>query len=42
MVFGLLEGQDRWLGDRWDELSDAERDELPNLLIGLLRRLVRA
>lgn len=42
MVFGLLEGQDRWLGDRWNDLSDQERDGLPNLLIGLLRRLVQA
>lgn len=42
MVFGVLEGQDRWLGDRWTELSDEERDGLPNLLIGLLRRLVQA
>lgn len=42
MVFGLLEGQDRWLGDRGNELSDEERDGLPNLLIGLLRRLVQA
>ena len=42
MVFGLLEGQDRWLGDRWNELGDAERDRLPDLLIGLLRRLAQA
>lgn len=39
-TMGLVEAIDRWVVMHWEELGDAEREGMPELHIGLFRRLL--
>jgi AcrR family transcriptional regulator len=41
-AFGLLEGTDRWLIDRWDELSEAALLEAARAIFDMLQRMLQS
>jgi len=38
-VFGMLEGFDRWMVQKWKSLSEGQIDEMARLVTGFLRRI---
>lgn len=41
-AFGLLEGTDRWLIDRWEHLDDGSLRAAAEAIFGMLQRILRA